>query len=109
MSSINEKLRQIRLELGLTTEQVAVRLGVTHSAVTKWEGKDRPPGVGYAAWAGALGCTVEQVVLGPSDLGRRLDPYDVATIEDLAAALPRMTEREKRALRSQLRAYAEIE
>lgn len=38
-----QEIKQLRLRLGLTQEQFAHKLGVTHNSVNRWEkGKARP-------------------------------------------------------------------
>jgi transcriptional regulator with XRE-family HTH domain len=42
-SQIGQLIRQLRLEMGLTQEQLARELGVTYSSVNRWEnGRSKP-------------------------------------------------------------------
>lgn len=53
-------LRQVRLEAGLTQEQVGQRLGVSGWTVQMWENSARLPRMGRLAdWCGVLGCRIE--------------------------------------------------
>ena len=42
-SKFSERLKELRLEKGLTQNQLAKGLGVTHTAINLWESKKRVP------------------------------------------------------------------
>lgn len=104
MKSINEQLRHWRLSQGLSGATVAARLGVDRSSITKWELETRKPRIGYEAWAEALGCTVRTIVTAPgiAEMGE-LSDSDQAIVQQMIAALPRMTGREKGTISSTLK------
>lgn len=43
MDEFGKKIKQLRIERGLTLEQVEKDLGITNSAVSKWERGEREP------------------------------------------------------------------
>ncbi len=57
-------MRRIRMELGLTQAQIADRIGITASALTRWErgynsyGPSIPPIDKLQWWANALDCNI---------------------------------------------------
>lgn len=56
------KIREYRETEGLTRAQVAGRLGVSPTAVRKWEvGLARPSADRLPALAGLLGCTIDEL------------------------------------------------
>ena len=56
------KIREYRETEGLTRAQVAGRLGVSPTAVRKWEvGQAHPSADRLPALAGLLGCTIDEL------------------------------------------------
>lgn len=57
---IGENIRALRLQKGLTQEQVAQQLGVTYQAVSKWENGTNTPDIGLLPEIAALfGVTID--------------------------------------------------
>ena len=57
---IGENIRALRLQKGLTQEQVAQQLGVTYQAVSKWENDTNTPDIGLLPEIAALfGVTID--------------------------------------------------
>lgn len=57
------KIKQRRLELGMTQEELALVLGVKQTAVSMWETTDvRPKSSRLKDVADALGCTVDDLL-----------------------------------------------
>lgn len=93
-------LRAWRAHFGFTLEQVAERLGVSHSTVVRWEtGENGVSDEVFAAIAAAYGITVAELSAPPADAGRarelhrlmeamrRLDDANLATLAGLAEQL----------------------
>lgn len=58
-----KEIRRRRREMDMTQEELARRVGVTQSAVGKWETGDCAPTVAkLVAVADALGCTVDALI-----------------------------------------------
>lgn len=54
--SLGKALAQARYELGVTQEELAVRIGTSRIAVSRWEGGAQPPSMGVLRrWCAALG------------------------------------------------------
>lgn len=73
-----EKLKQLRLEKGLTQSQLARRLGVSASAVGMYEqGRREPDGAALARMAAVLECSTDELlgVKRPNELGDVIDSF----------------------------------
>ena len=58
------RLRELRLERGMTMAALAERIGVTQPAISQWEsGRERPGRETLQRLAGALGVTAEALAL----------------------------------------------
>ena len=67
---MNELLRKLRLEAGLTQEDLAGKIGLTRSAYTMIENGDRTPSLRTAkALADTLGVTVDQLIADSEETG----------------------------------------
>lgn len=83
MQQVRAQLRERRRALGLNQTEVATALGVTHSALSRWESGDRDPSVAeLEAWARAVGLRVEIVEPGC------LDPRRAGLLSLFARVLP---------------------
>lgn len=64
---IRTALRERRVALGVSQEELGARIGVDGSQVAQWElGTRTPRLVSLAAWVEALDCAVVVVVAGPA-------------------------------------------
>lgn len=74
----SEKLKQLRMEKGLTQSQLAKRLGVSPSAVGMYEqGRREPDGDLLARMASVLECSTDELlgVEHPNDVGDVIDHF----------------------------------
>lgn len=63
-----DRLRDERIEAGLTQDDVAEYLGTSQSAISEWERHLAHPGVGYVdRWAGLFGLQLDFVEGGEQD------------------------------------------
>lgn len=73
-----EKLREIRKNRGLTTVELASKMGTTRGTITRWETGQRSPDVeALRSLANVLDCTIDELV-APMDptLPRESRPGD---------------------------------
>jgi transcriptional regulator with XRE-family HTH domain len=62
--TVNEVLRDRRIELGMSQQTLADRLGKSHIHIWKWEkGIVNPRLDSLTAWSAELGCQVQVVTL----------------------------------------------
>ena len=61
-------IQQKRLEMDITQDQLAKKLGVDRTTVTKWEtGKSLPRSDVLRKLAGVLGCTIDDLLCKPGE------------------------------------------
>ena len=75
--NIDKRIRKYRVTLGLTQEELAARLGVTHQSISKWENGDGYPDITFLpALANQFHITVDELI-GNDVIGRKeeLDRY----------------------------------
>ena len=67
MKSFGDRLRAARIAAGMTQEQLGFALGVTKSSVSAWENDRETPGFRLLpALRTALGCSLDELILGPT-------------------------------------------
>ena len=98
---IGENIRALRLQKGLTQEQVAARLGVTYQAVSKWENETNTPDIALLPEIAALfGVTIDALFSRdalslPEDLLPREDDGVIRVVQlrgrEVLAVTPRMS------------------
>ena len=67
MKQIGKHIKKLRMEQGMTQDQLAQALNVTRQAVSNWEtGKTQPSIETLTAIAGLFGITVEELIYGRS-------------------------------------------
>lgn len=60
MDNLADKLKELRIEKGLTQDQVAKAIGVSQAAVNRWESEKRVPNYKYVfKLAQFFGCTTD--------------------------------------------------
>ena len=60
---MNDKIRQMREEVGLSQQKLADSIGVGRTTVTMWEtGANTPPTKMLKVLAKVLGCTVDELL-----------------------------------------------
>lgn len=65
MKTFGERLRAARLRAGLTQEQVALELGLSKAAVSRWEVGGTQPGVeALAMLRGLFGVSLDELICG---------------------------------------------
>ena len=68
--TIGERLRILRMEQGITQQQLADQAGISRSNINTWEsGKSLPLPDGLIALANCLGCTVDYLLGRESEEG----------------------------------------
>ena len=71
MKDLGKRIKQARIRAGITQEYVAEAVGVSRTAVTRWEQGEIEPTLGHlAALAGLLGVTADHLLglePGPAD------------------------------------------
>ena len=61
-------LRQTRLMAGLTTRDIAPRIGVSHATISKWErGEGEPSATQFVLWARATRQPLDRMIEGLSE------------------------------------------
>ena len=95
--SFGKRLRQRRDEMGYTREDVASRLGVSFSAVQKWENDERRPTLSMSGKIAELfGTTVSELVGDSFDKPSLEDDWpEVAQVLRRAGKLPTIEERKR--------------
>ena len=77
METLNDRIKQLRKERGLTQGQLADILGVTDKAVSKWEVGESNPDISLLpGLAETLGTTVDYLLTGKSEAPIALDDMD---------------------------------
>ena len=77
METLNDRIKQLRKEKGLTQGQLADILGVTDKAVSKWEVGESNPDISLLpSLAETLGTTVDYLLTGKSEAPIALDDMD---------------------------------
>ncbi|MER1780067.1 LexA family protein [Proteus mirabilis] len=67
-TSIGERIRLRRKELGLTQKALSAKVGVSHVAISQWEKEEtEPTGNNLFSLADALGCTPEFILKGKEE------------------------------------------
>ena len=60
---MTHRIREIRIRCGMTQQQLAEAIGITPSAVTKWEtGSCQPSLENLFKAAAALGCSMDELI-----------------------------------------------
>ena len=63
--ALNDNLRILRIQMGISQDGLAARLGVSRQSVSKWEtGTATPELDKLTAMAGLFGVTLDELVLG---------------------------------------------
>jgi len=58
-----ERLRELRIDAGLTMEQLAEKIGTKHTAISDWESKKRTPTVEYVfLLCDVFNCTADYLI-----------------------------------------------
>ena len=77
METLNERIKQLRKEKGLTQSQLADELGVTDKAVSKWEVGEANPDISLLVKiAEVFNVTVDYLLTGKVEEGLSLDDMD---------------------------------
>ncbi|MCL2530944.1 MAG: helix-turn-helix domain-containing protein [Oscillospiraceae bacterium] len=85
MQPLAKNIRQFRLQQNLTQEELALRLGVTAQAVSRWERGECCPDISLLpGLAGLFGTTIDQL-LGVDELRSREKLHDVFVREQQLA------------------------
>lgn len=67
--SFGEKLKQLRLQAGLTQDALAAKIGVQKQTISRYENSERDPNIRTAKRiADALGISLEELALDPRSL-----------------------------------------
>jgi transcriptional regulator with XRE-family HTH domain len=94
-------LQQRRLQLSLSTRQLAKQLSVSHVAISRWErGENFPPITIWDAWASAVGAAVEVVVYDTP-----LDDRGREALQRIVQQLPHLRTEQLEALEGLLSAW----
>ena len=77
METLNERIKQLRKEKGLTQSQLADELGVTDKAVSKWEVGEANPDISLLVKiAEVFNVTIDYLLTGKVEEGLSLDDMD---------------------------------
>lgn len=63
MQDLNKRLKALRIEKGVTQEQMARDTGITQAAISKWESSDTIPKLEFLVkLAKYFGCSIDYLV-----------------------------------------------
>jgi transcriptional regulator with XRE-family HTH domain len=102
MSHLGTVLRKAREEQGITQQQVADHLGKTRPYVSRVEGGINTTTDALIDWAAFLGLKVELVPSSPPSRMAGGQAKDARLIQKFAAALPKLTPRERKQIYAHL-------
>ena len=81
------RLRELRLQRGLTMAELASRIGVSQPAISQWEtGREKPGRDSLARLAGALGVSTEELSTAPATASPGTEP--VVSIQSMPVDVP---------------------
>lgn len=99
-------LRPWRLHKNFTQEEVAAKLGVAHSTISRWENSSMAiDTAGLTSLARLYGCTPAQLVGGPPDTAEQV--AKLTQVQDILSDLPEDVQREWLAIGRRLAGHKE--